>query len=463
MVSLASIIRRDRVYVDVMTEPSAQALAETLVAFANTDGGTILLGVDAAGEVTGELQIEDVDSVLRAALAYCRPIVRTELERIEDRGGLAVAIIVPRSADLHGLTDGRMLIRSGEGNAPMDAQRVQYLAVSKATLDFEKEIVPDASRDDLDPEVINDYIEHRQKRVGRDLSETPDELLHLLGVMTRSGQITVAGILLFGKDPQAFLPQSGVTYVRFPGKEPQARCTRREDFDGALARIIERCWQVLLVELRGEAIMRGLKREEYTILPLEAVREALVNAVSHREYRLTGRRVEIRQYDDRLEIISPGSLPAYITLDNMVEEHFSRNSRVVKGLYEWRYIEELGLGVDLIYSLMQQQGHPPPEFKADQNTVVVTLRRGVGIPLPLRFAPDEEGRLNERQIKAILYLRQYGRITQREYRDLCEDVSPETLRLDLADLVDKSVIVKIGDKKGTSYILKVVEKTQSKP
>jgi len=216
--SLASIIRRDRLYVDVMADPSAEALAETLVAFANTDGGTVLLGVDAAGEVTGDLQIEDVDSLLRAALARCRTIVRTEIERIEDRGGLAVAIIVARSADLHGLIDGRMLIRTGEGNTPMDAQRVQYLAASKATLDFEKEIVPEASREDLDPEVINDYIEHREKRVGRDLGETPDELLQQLGAMTRSGQVTVAGILLFGKDPQAFMPQSGVTYVRFPGK-----------------------------------------------------------------------------------------------------------------------------------------------------------------------------------------------------------------------------------------------------
>lgn len=454
MVSLASMAKRDRLYVEVMPDPSAQALAETLVAFANTDGGAVLLGVDGQGRVTGELQIEDVDSLLLGAYAQCRPIVRTEIERVEDPGGLAVVVSVSRSADLHGLTDGRMLIRTGDGNTPLDAQRVQHLAASKASLDYENEIVTGATFDDLDPEVIDDFVKHRQERVGRNLSETPDELLQALGVVTRAGQITVAGILLFGKDPQAFLPQSGVTFVRFPGKEPQGGYTRREEFRGALARIIEKCWQVLLVELRGEAVMRGLKREEHAILPREAVREALVNAISHREYRLTGRSVEIRQYEDRLEIISPGSLPAYITLDNMVEEHFSRNSRVVKGLYEWRYIEELGLGVDLIYTLMQQEGHPPPEFRADQNTVVVTLRRGVGIPLPLRFSPDEDGRLNERQIKAIQYLRQYGRITNREYRDLCPDVSPETLRLDLADLVDKNVVVKIGDKKGTSYILK---------
>ncbi len=454
MLSLASMAKRDRLYVEVMPDPTAQALAEALVAFANSDGGVVLIGVDSEGHVTGGLQIEDVDHLLLGAYARCQPVVRTEIEQVEDPGGLAVVVNVSRSSNLHGLADGRLLIRTHDGNAPLDAQRVQYLVASKASLEYENEVVDGATLDDLDPEVIDDFVKHRQERVGRNLSQVPGDLLQELGVVTRAGQVTVAGILLFGKDPQAFLPQSGVTYVRFAGKEPQAGYTRREEFRGALARIIEKCWQVLLVELRGEAVMRGLKREEHAILPREAVREALVNAISHREYHLTGRSVEIRQYEDRLEIISPGSLPAYITLDNMVEEHFSRNSRVVKGLYEWRYIEELGLGIDLIFNQMQQQGHPPPEFQADQHTVVVTLRRGVGIPLPLRFSPDEDGRLNERQIKAIQYLRQYGRITNREYRDLCPDVSPETLRLDLADLVDKNVVVKIGDKKGTSYILK---------
>lgn len=454
MTSLASIIRRGPLHVEVLSEPTADALAETLVAFANTDGGAILLGVDANGEVTGHLMSEDADSLLRAALARIRPLVRTETEQIEERDGLIVAINVPRSSELHGLIDGRMLARASDGNVPMDAQRVMGLATSKATLEFEKDIVAGATWDDLDPQVIDDYSKRRQERVGREINETPQELLRSLGAVTPAGEITVAGILLFGKDPQAFLPQSGVTYVRFHGKEPQAGYARREDLTGALVRILEKVTQVLLVELRGESVMRGMKREDYSILPQEAVREALVNAISHREYRLAGRRVEIRQYEDRLEIVSPGSLPAYITLDNMVEEHFSRNSRIVRGLYEWKYIEELGLGVDLMYSLMQQQGHPPPEFKADEKTVVVTLRRGVGIVPPFRFAPEEGSRLNERQVKAIQYLKQYGRITNREYRDLCPDVSAETLRLDLADLVDRGAVLKIGDKKGTFYMLK---------
>lgn len=455
MNSLASIIRRGRLYVEAMPEPAAETLAETLVAFANAEGGTVLLGVNDKGEIRGGLDMEDVDSLMRLALARCRPIIRTEIDSIEDARGLAVAIVVPKGNELFSLVDGRFLTRTGEGNAPMDARRVMYMAASKASLDYEQEVVAGATWDDLNSKVINDYIAKRQERLGRTVGDTAQELLRSLGAVTTAGEITVAGILLFGKDPQAFLPQSGITYVRFAGKEPQSHNLVREDFTGSLAAMVERCWSVMLPQLRASAVVRGLKREEHYILPLDAIREAFVNAVSHREYQIRGRRVEVRQFDDRLEIISPGSLPAYITIDNMVEEHFSRNSRIVRGLFQWKMIEELGLGVDRMFSLMAEEGHPPPEFQATRDSVTVTLRRGTGVRQPMRFAGAEDERLNERQIKAIQFLRQNTRITNKDLRELCPDVTPETLRLDMADLVDKSIVIKIGDKRGTFYMLKM--------
>ncbi len=90
------------------------------------------------------------------------------------------------------------------------------------------------------------------------------------------------------------------------------------------------------------AVVRGLKREEQWVYPPTAIREALVNAVAHRDYRLRGRGIEVRLFSDRLEISSPGGLPGFITLDNIVDEHFSRNPRIVSGLFQWGYIEELG-------------------------------------------------------------------------------------------------------------------------
>ncbi len=175
-----------------------------------------------------------------------------------------------------------------------------------------------------------------------------------------------------------------------------------------------------------------------------------MNALCHRDYRLKGRRVEIRMYDDRLEVISPGGLPGYMTLDNLVEDHFSRNPRLVAGIFEWGYIEELGLGIDRMIEEMLQFGHPPPEFKATPYSFTVKLHNILNRAPQIRWDTN----MNERQLKAMNFLKENGRITNRDYQALCADVSSETLRLDLVDLVDKGLLLKIGDKRGTYYILK---------
>jgi ATP-dependent DNA helicase RecG len=202
--------------------------------------------------------------------------------------------------------------------------------------------------------------------------------------------------------------------------------------------------------MKVEAVVSDLKREEKPEYPRFAVREALVNALCHRDYRLKGRRVEVRMYEDRLEVISPGGLPGYITLDNLVEEHFSRNPRIVNGLFQWGYIEELGLGIDRMIEEMLQFGHPPPEFKATPYSFTVKLFN----ILDRRPTIQWDTNMNERQMRAMAFIKQNGRITNREYQVLCNDVSAETLRLDLVDLVDKGLLLKIGDKRGTYYIQK---------
>ena len=205
-------------------------------------------------------------------------------------------------------------------------------------------------------------------------------------------------------------------------------------------------------ELRHEAVIPGLAREERPEYPLFAVREALVNAVCHRDYGIKGLRVEIRMFDDRLEVQSPGGLPGYITLDNIVDEHFSRNPRIVNGLFQWGFIEELGLGIDRMIESMVQAGHPQPTFRATPYSFTVILQN---IAERAAIQPTSwQSNMNERQLHALQYLQQHGRITNRDYRELCLDVFLETLCLDLADLVERGLLMKIGDKRGTYYILK---------
>ncbi|MBL7200670.1 MAG: putative DNA binding domain-containing protein [Anaerolineae bacterium] len=440
---------------ELMFAADEDRLAETLVAFANSDGGTVLMGIDKDKAINTDLMLEDVEDVLRLALIQCRPGVRTEWQRIEIGGNPIVAIRVPRSSELHSLMDGRVVIRSGAKNRPLGGDEIRHLAATKSSGDFETEGVNGATLDDLNPEIIADYRAKRAERQRRPISSDDMSMLLRAGAVTEDGTPTVCGLLLFGHEPQAFLPQSGLIVVRFAGTELRGPgglpgYSRREEITGPLSPLIEAAWQVVWEEMRVAAVVKGLVREEKGEYPSFAVREALVNAVSHRDYRLSGRRIEIRMFDDRMEVISPGGLPGYITVDNIVEEHFSRNPRLVNGLFQWGFIEELGLGIDRMIADMVEAGQPLPEFRDTPYSFTVILRN----TRIRRATPPWESSMNERQIKALSYIQEHGRITNREYRNLCPDVSAETLRLDFVDLTDRGLLLKIGAKKGTYYILK---------
>jgi ATP-dependent DNA helicase RecG len=437
-----------------LPEMDPEILAEYLVAFANGDGGLILLGVAEDGVPVEDFWEEEAEGALRAAAAFCRPLVASHWQQVETGEGAIVSIQVDRSSELHSLEDGRVLVRSGTTNRLLSGSEISQLAGSKTSADYESDNVPGATQDDFDDDVLEEYLAKREAR-GVSRVGPLSTLLFEIGAVDHQGRPTVAGILLFGKNPQAFLPQSDVVFVKFPGAEPRgdeggAGYGRRDEINGPLARVVERAWNIIWEEMRVGAVVNKLEREEITEYPPFAVREALVNAVAHRDYRHTGRRIEVRMYSDRMEVISPGSLPGYITVDNIVEEHFSRNPRIVNGLFQWGYIEELGLGIDRMIEEMVQAGHHPPKFRAMPYSFTVTLtnaRERAAVP---RWARN----MNERQARALTYVREKGSITNREYQRVCPEVSTETLRLDLVDLVERGLLLKIGSKKGTYYILK---------
>jgi ATP-dependent DNA helicase RecG len=438
----------------LQVEPTA--IAETLIAFANSEGGILVLGAESGGKMGGMLLEEEADDALRKALRLCRPPVHTSWEHEQTPSGPLVVLRVERSGSVHALSDGRVLMRRGAENAPAPNSELEQMLASRPAIDFELQPVAGAQRDDLDEDVIDDYMERRQKRSPRSSILPKDKLLQQIGAINEDRTPTNSGILLFGKEPQFFLPQSRAVFVKFADTAPRGPggafgYGRREELNGPLPRIIDRAWRVIWEEMDKRSVVRGLVREEQLEYPESAVREALVNAVAHRDYRLSGRSIEIRMYTDRMEIISPGGLPAHITLDNIIEEHYSRNPRLVNGLYQWGYIEELGLGIDRMIEDMVALGHQPPKFEAKPHLFTVTLYNNKDAK---RIAPSWESNMNERQMRAIEFLQRQGSITNSDYRELCPHVGPETLRLDLADLVGRGLLLKIGDKRGTRYILK---------
>lgn len=432
-------------------------LAETLVALANTEGGTVILGLRENGEPSkSKIDSEILEQTLKAADELCNPtVVVGNWEESSLDNGKVFSLRVPRSIELHALSDGRVLIRSGAKNRPLGGQEILRLASAKNTGDFESELIPGVTKDNFSRKMLDEYLEKRAERTKRPFSGNLDELLVEIGAVDNEGKPTVTGVLLFTEYPQQWLPQSSVVFAKFVGKTPRgesglAGYTRREELTGPLPRLIENAWNLIWSEMAVSAVVKGLEREETLEYPQFAVREAIVNAICHRDYRLKGRRIEIRMYSDRLEIISPGGLPGFITVENIKDEHFSRNPRVVNGLFQWGYIEELGLGIDRMFEVMKQAGHNPPDFDARPYSFAVTLFNAREKQAP----PEWTRNTNHRQARALQYIRDSGSITNREYRQICEGVSAETLRLDLADMVEKGILVKVGSKKGTYYILK---------
>lgn len=460
-----------------LPKPNPNVLAETLVAFANAEGGTVVLGVNPGGSAADPLADEEAESALRSALALCRPPMQTNWQQEQTLSGPVVLLRVERSSELHILSDGRALVRHRRENRPLGPVELEILVANRSMSEFETDEVSGSVREDLDEEIIDEYLEKRQQRNPHGTLLPKNRLLQQIGAITEKGAPTMSGMLLFGKEPQLFLPHSRAVFVKFDKQEagragedggstaanrPEEGLPlggtassfgygRREEITGPLARIVERGWRVIWEEMGKSAVVTGLQREDQTEYPPFAVREALVNAVCHRDYRLRGSSVEIHMHGDSLEIVSPGGLPAYITVDNIVDEHYSRNPRLVNGLYQWGYIEELGLGVDRMIEEMLAAGHPPPLFDARSHRFTVTLQNRKDLE---KIIPEWEEHMNERQLKAMQYVQAHGSISNRDYRQLCTHVGAETLRLDLVDLVNKKLLLKIGDKRGTRYILR---------
>jgi len=438
-------------------EAVVHPIAETLVAFANTEGGTVVIGLDDDGNPVDEKINRDlIESSLHEVESVCNPpVVVGNLEQVETERGTIYTLRVPRSIELHALTDGRVLIRSGADNRPLGGQEILKLASAKSNGEFESEIITGTGKPQFSDKMLEEYLKKRIERTKRPPGEDLESLLKEIGAINENNTATMSGLLLFSDYPQQWLPQSSVVFVKFVGRAPRgenglAGYTRREELTGPLPRLIESAWNLIWSEMAVSAVVKGLEREETTEYPQFAVREAIVNAVCHRDYRIKGRRVEIRMYSDRLEVISPGGLPGFITVENIKDEHFSRNPRLVNGLFQWGYIEELGLGIDRMIEVMEKAGHRPPMFDARPYSFAVTLfnqRQEQEVPAWVRNT-------NHRQARALEYIRANGSITNREYRSLIDGVSAETLRLDLADMVEKGILVKLGSKKGTYYILK---------
>ncbi len=207
-------------------------------------------------------------------------------------------------------------------------------------------------------------------------------------------------------------------------------------------------WLRERLQIRFEVSGRQ-RREVIWEYPLEAVREAVINAVCHRDYLSTGH-IQVRLHDDRLQIWNPGGLPAPLTPADLLRDHDSipRNPRIAAAFFAG-LVEQWGIGTIRMAAALAEAGHPEPEFDAKTaGRFRVILREE-----PVIKARLHEMGLNNRQLQLIAYVREHGKITIRAYRELT-GLSDEAARKEIAGLLDLGILEQVGGGRSTAYVLK---------
>jgi ATP-dependent DNA helicase RecG len=429
--------------------------AYNLVAMANAEGGTIVFGAGDEGEIAGLKSPERAHELALRAFMLCSPPLMLPMpERVDLNGQNLLVVQIPKGLPHVYNVRGKYLIRDEKRNAPLGARRLRQLLLDRGDSGYESQLVGEATTDALDDRKMKSYL----NAVEAFADANPLEVLLQRGCLRKdSGQLrpTVAGILMFGKDPTRYLRQCSMLLAQYTG-EQMSDDFSKEEIRETLPEQIRRAENFVVAHMRKNSRLNGLERVERLEYPRAAIREVVVNAVAHRDYSIRGDEVRISMFADRIEAYSPGRLPGHVTIKNIIDERFSRNDVLVQLLGDLGYIERLGYGIDRMMRLMREHGLPRPHFSETANGFQVTLF-GPGD----KFKADEQEAtrwqrldLNERQSSALRWLQQNSRITNREYRELYPDVSEETIRRDLAELVDKDILLKIGDKRATYYILK---------
>jgi len=318
----------------------------------------------------------------------------------------------------------------------------------KEKLRFDNQICKEASLKDIDQEKVRWFL--RKAKVERNFDVEPKisvkEILQKLNLV-KNNKPTNAAILLFGKNPQKFFLKAEVRCARFKGNKPVKPFIDMKVFEGSIIDQVDKALGFILEHIPMEVYLAGKpEREERYDYPPDALREAIINAICHRDYVRVGH-IQIRVFDDRVEVWNPGLLPRPLTLEDLKKKHKSipRNPLIAKCFFLIKFIEQWGTGTNDMINLCLNWRLPEPLFEYVTGDFVVTFIGKITEEYLKSLG------LNERQIRVVGYVREKGKITNKEFRKMFPEISNETARLDLSGLVRKKMLNKKGRKKGVFY------------
>jgi|WetSurMetagenome_2_1015567.scaffolds.fasta_scaffold00986_19 ATP-dependent DNA helicase RecG len=354
---------------------------------------------------------------------------------------------------------GSQLIRRRFGSIPeltasLYASLVEHLERTGVlrTKPFDASACPEATFADLAEDKVHWFLRRarQERQFALAVNTRPKEALTHLGLLD-AGHPTHAAVLLFGSNPQRFLLSSEVKCLHFHGTEVRKPIPSYQTYKGTVFDLVDQAVDFVMSKVTRAVGTRAQGPEvpvDYEF-PREAVAEAIVNAVAHRDYT-SNASVQVMLFADRLEVWNPGELPPPLTIEQLRVPHASipRNPLICEPMFLARYVEKAGSGILDMIALCREAGLPEPEFRQDGGQFVQTLWRD----WLTRVVLDELG-LNERQKDLIHHIRSSDHINNQEYQRLFR-VSKPTASRDLEHLRSIGVLVKVGRTgKGTYYVL----------
>lgn len=454
-----------------------QSAVESVSAFANMDGGLLILGLDESAGFTpvtidaGKL----ADDLASACADQLEPPVRPDIDIAEVDGmPVVVAVIDGLSAERkpcyvksRGMDRGSY-IRTHDGDRRLTTYEIHVLASSQGQPLDDTTVVPGASVGDLDSElVINLTRRLRSTRGGVFAQASDEEVLRLLGVIVddeNGTSITLAGLLALGRYPQQFFPQLDATFVAYPTQsgEPLAdgtRFTDNQSIDGPIPAMVAEALAAVRRNMKRRSVIVGLGREDRWEYPEEAVREIVANALMHRDYHplAHGAQVRIALYPDRLEVMSPGGLFGPVAREDLGAEPVSssRNARLSKLLEDVvvpgtarTVCENRGSGLLAAAAALRAAGIEPPEMTDTVREFKVVIRNhGLLDEAALDWLSSiDTAGLTDRQRLGLAFIHRNGALTNQQYRSLtgCDAL---TATRELTGMATRGLVEKTSDRR----------------
>jgi ATP-dependent DNA helicase RecG len=434
-------------------------IIEIVCSFANAEGGVVLIGVKEQKERIKDQVVgitigkDTIGKLVNKITDKTDPPIYPNVEVVKVLGKNIVVIEVPEGRDKPYTASGKAFIRIGDVTKQMKRSEYERMLFekSKDKLRFDTQTCDGANWKDIDEKKVRWFLKKARAERGLDI----DDSLPLKEVLMRlrltiEEKLTNAAILLFGKRPQDFFEQSEVKCIRFKGTDVTGKMLDLKPIRNNIIDAVIDAEKFIFDHISMSAwIETGkIERQEKWEYPPKAIREALVNAIVHRDYESVSK-VQVRIFDDRIEFWNPGRLPEGWTVETLKKRHESIpwNPLIAKQFFWIKYIEEVGTGTNKIVEWCVDWGLPEPEFEFTGTSLALTFRKS-----KLTEEYIERLGLNERQMKAIEYLKEHNHISNKEYREI-NTIGKVVAVKELNQMVKKGILKTVGKGRALRYEL----------